>query len=198
MWYLLLLWQMWYSLEVLKPFMKLGWPSALNTPVLTSSCFPLQPIEDQHLLCLLKNASDQKHTRWKKKFSLISIHEIKVSFSEKKALIYASGLHCSDSFLALLIDFRKCVSFPHLQNCYILIKYKHVCWILLGIVRKAAKCMRFITVEALQGMQGCLEGLESARDSTLRCVLTTSIPAGCQGRRVELHQVELNLIKEVK
>lgn len=45
------------------------------------------------------------------------------------------------------------VSFPHLQNCYILILYKHVCWILLGIVRKAAKHMRLITVETLQGMQ---------------------------------------------
>lgn len=110
--YLLLLWQMWYSLEVLKPSMKLGWPSALSTPVLTSSYFPLQPIEDQHLLCLVKNVSVQEHTRRKKKFSLISIHEIEVPFSEEKAVTYTSGLQSfllDMVFLAAVIDFRKCL-----------------------------------------------------------------------------------------
>lgn len=41
--------------------------------------------------------------------------------------------------------------------------------------------------------RGCtvsLNGLESAGDSsTLKSVLTTSVPAGCQGRRVGLHHL---------
>ena len=48
--------------------------------------------------------------------------------------------------LAANIVFRKCGSFPHLQNyCYILIQYERVCWVLLDMTRKGA------IVEALQG-----------------------------------------------
>lgn len=92
------------------------------------------------------------------------MHEIKVSFSVEKAMTYTRWsdqfLQCSPLciiwlLLAAVIDFRKCGSFPHLQNyCYILIQYEHVCWMLLDIIRKGAKEMKFTTVEALQGMHG--------------------------------------------
>lgn len=73
------------------------------------------------IVCLMKNAGDQGHTRWKQKFSFIQVREIKVG----KARAYRS---------------TKCRSFLHLWDYYhVLTWYEHVFWMLLDIVRKGSQ-----------------------------------------------------------